>query len=78
MDFGFTGQTVLVIGPTTGLGWATAQLFAALGIPMVATGRDYRRGDELISQIADAGGKGEFIAADLSSLPAVRVSMGSL
>jgi NAD(P)-dependent dehydrogenase (short-subunit alcohol dehydrogenase family) len=78
MNFDFTGQTVLVTGATSGLGRATAQLFAAQGASVIATGRDHRRGKELISQIADAGGAGQFIPADLSSLPAVRELLAEL
>jgi len=78
MSFDFTGQTVLVTGATSGLGRATAQLFAAQGASVVGTGRDHRRGEELISQIAGAGGRGQFIPADLSSLPAVREMLAEL
>jgi NAD(P)-dependent dehydrogenase (short-subunit alcohol dehydrogenase family) len=78
MNFDFTGQTVLVTGATSGLGRATAQLFAEQGASVVATGRDHRRGDELISQIAGIGGKGQFIPADLSSLSAVREMLEEL
>jgi NAD(P)-dependent dehydrogenase (short-subunit alcohol dehydrogenase family) len=78
MQFDFTGQTVLVTGATSGLGRATAQLFAAQGAFVIATGRDHRRGHELISQIGAADGKGEFIPADLSSLPAIREMLDEL
>jgi NAD(P)-dependent dehydrogenase (short-subunit alcohol dehydrogenase family) len=78
MQFDFTGQAVLVTGATSGLGRATAQLMAAQGAAVIATGRDHRRGDELIRQIGDAGGKGEFIPADLSSLQAVRELLAEL
>jgi NAD(P)-dependent dehydrogenase (short-subunit alcohol dehydrogenase family) len=63
-----TGQTALVTGGTAGIGLACARLLARAGAMVVVTGRDQRRGESAVGQIA---GDARFIAADLSDAASV-------
>ena len=68
----FQDQRVLVTGATAGIGRETAQLFAERDAVVIVTGRDEQRGAETVSAIEAAGGRAEFIAADLRDLASVR------
>ncbi len=59
--------TVLVTGGTSGIGRATARLFAARGATVIVTGRDESRGEKVA---AETGGR--FIRADLTRPDEVR------
>jgi NAD(P)-dependent dehydrogenase (short-subunit alcohol dehydrogenase family) len=63
----FEDKTVLVTGATSGIGRAAAEQFAAGGAEVIVTGRDHARGQEVVDVIEGAGGRGRFIAADLSA-----------
>jgi NAD(P)-dependent dehydrogenase (short-subunit alcohol dehydrogenase family) len=58
-------RTALVTGATSNIGRAIATTFAAEGAHVIVSGRSPRRGAEVIEQIHAAGGRAEFIAADL-------------
>lgn len=62
----FEGKTVLVTGSTSGIGRAAAERFGRSGAEVIVTGRDETRGHEVVSTIEGSGGRGRFIAADLS------------
>jgi NAD(P)-dependent dehydrogenase (short-subunit alcohol dehydrogenase family) len=66
----FTGKTALVTGAGAlgGIGAATAALLAQGGASVLINGRDERRGNEVVSEISEAGGQARFILADLSRL----------
>jgi NAD(P)-dependent dehydrogenase (short-subunit alcohol dehydrogenase family) len=55
----------LVTGATSGIGRATALKLAAAGYTVVVHGRDKARGDQVVSEIEQAGGAARFVAADL-------------
>lgn len=55
----------VVTGATSGIGRATAVMFAKEGAQVVATGRNQERGEQLIEEIRANGGKADFIAGDL-------------
>ena len=60
------GRTALVTGATAGIGRAVAMRLAENGAQVVVHGRDARRGAELVSAIAERGGRARFVAADLT------------
>jgi NAD(P)-dependent dehydrogenase (short-subunit alcohol dehydrogenase family) len=67
-----TGTTALVTGATSGIGRATAVLLAQRGAHVLVSGRDATRGDAAVATIRAAGGKADFIAADLADGDSVR------
>src|SRR5690606_4436564 len=67
------GRTVLVTGPTDGLGRAVALELGALGATVIVHGRNRERGEAVMREIEDAGrGSAVFYRADLASLDEVR------
>jgi len=57
--------TALITGGTSGIGRATANKLAQLGIHVLIVGRNVERGDKTVSEIRAAGGKADFISSDL-------------
>src|SRR5260370_13574442 len=66
------GRTALVTGATDGVGRVVAKELGKQGWRVLVHGRDRARGDGLVREIEQAGGKASFLAADLSSLAEVR------
>jgi len=56
----------LITGGTSGIGEATARLFAREGARVALTGRRTELGEQVVRQIRSDGGQGIFIAADVS------------
>jgi NAD(P)-dependent dehydrogenase (short-subunit alcohol dehydrogenase family) len=67
-----TGTTALVTGATSGIGRAAALLLARRGAHVLVSGRDAARGDAVVAKIREAGGKADFVAADLADAGSVR------
>src|ERR1700761_8511630 len=61
----FANKGVLITGSTSGIGEACAQVFAESGARVMVSGRDRARGEGVVAAIAAAGGRAEFLAADL-------------
>lgn len=59
-------KVALITGGTSGIGEATAVLFAAEGAKVAITGRNDARGAALVERIERNGGKAIFIRADVS------------
>ena len=59
-------KTALITGSTTGIGEATARLFAAEGARVMVAGRNEARGAAVLDAIAAAGGDADFTPVDLS------------
>ena len=64
-------RRALVTGATSGIGRAIAQALAAQGVQVLITGRDARRGEEVVAAIRSAGGRADFTVADLASADSV-------
>ncbi|MBL8046589.1 MAG: SDR family NAD(P)-dependent oxidoreductase, partial [Anaerolineales bacterium] len=60
----FKDKVTLITGATSGIGLATARLFAAEGARVAFTGRRREKGEALVREIETAGGRAHFIAAD--------------
>jgi NAD(P)-dependent dehydrogenase (short-subunit alcohol dehydrogenase family) len=58
-------KVALITGATSGIGEATAILFAKEGARVAVTGRDERRGHEVTAQILQSGGKAIFVRTDV-------------
>jgi NAD(P)-dependent dehydrogenase (short-subunit alcohol dehydrogenase family) len=66
MALRLAGEVAVVTGSSHGIGRATAIRFAAEGANVVVTGRDEAAGGEVLGQIAQVGGKGVFVHADMT------------
>src|ERR1700691_3700720 len=64
--------TALITGGTSGIGRATANKLAQLGIHVLVVGRNAERGEKRVDEIRAAGGKGDFISADLQDAASAR------
>ena len=58
-------QVALITGGTSGIGEATALLFAAKGRRVAITGRNEKRGHAVTAAILEAGGKAIFVRTDV-------------
>ncbi|MGB5159828.1 MAG: SDR family NAD(P)-dependent oxidoreductase [Thermoanaerobaculia bacterium] len=58
-------KVALITGGTSGIGRATALLFAQEGARVSITGRDEDRGREVVQEIDQAGGEARFTAGDV-------------
>jgi NAD(P)-dependent dehydrogenase (short-subunit alcohol dehydrogenase family) len=65
-------RTVLITGATDGVGREVARRLGEAGLHVLAHGRDRERGEAIVREIGAAGGRGEFLRADLASLAEVR------
>jgi NAD(P)-dependent dehydrogenase (short-subunit alcohol dehydrogenase family) len=66
------GRTALITGATDGVGRVVARALAQQGWRVLVHGRDRPRGEALVREIEQAGGRAAFLAADLASLADVR------
>jgi NAD(P)-dependent dehydrogenase (short-subunit alcohol dehydrogenase family) len=59
-------KVALITGGTSGIGEATALLFAGEGAKVAITGRNEQRGAEVVARIKERGGDATFFRADVS------------
>jgi NAD(P)-dependent dehydrogenase (short-subunit alcohol dehydrogenase family) len=72
MTNNLTGSTALVTGGNSGIGRATALALGARGAHVVLSGRDARRGEQVVAEIRAQGGTADFVATDLGDEASVR------
>jgi NAD(P)-dependent dehydrogenase (short-subunit alcohol dehydrogenase family) len=69
-------KVALITGGTSGIGEATALLFAREGACVAITGRNAERGKKVVRKIVDEGGEAIFVRADVSVAKDCRHSVG--
>jgi NAD(P)-dependent dehydrogenase (short-subunit alcohol dehydrogenase family) len=67
-------STALITGGTSGIGRAAADKLAQLGIHVIVVGRNAERGQKTVAEIRAAGGKADFISADLQDASSARIA----
>src|SRR5271168_2648629 len=65
MNMRLANKVALITGGTSGIGEATALLFAKEGASVAVSGRNEKRGHVVIEQILQAGGQAIFIRTDV-------------
>jgi NAD(P)-dependent dehydrogenase (short-subunit alcohol dehydrogenase family) len=58
-------QVVLITGALTGIGRATAVIFAQQGAQVIVSGRRDKEGKELVAELRALGAEAEFVRADV-------------
>lgn len=66
------GSAALITGGTSGIGRATANKLAQLGIHVIVVGRNVGRGEKTVAEIHAAGGKADFVSSDLKDASSAR------
>lgn len=65
-------STALITGGTSGIGRATANQLARIGIHVLVVGRNAERGEKTVAEIRTSGGKANFISSDLRDASSAR------
>jgi NAD(P)-dependent dehydrogenase (short-subunit alcohol dehydrogenase family) len=65
-------KTALVTGSTSNIGREVAVAFGGEGAHVIVSGRDDARGQAVVARIRDAGGKADYVRADLDGAVASR------
>ncbi len=61
-----SGKRAIVTGATSGMGRATAALFAREGARLILNGRDPERGAQVLEEVRSCGAEAEFVYGDVS------------
>lgn len=70
MEKRFEGKTALITGAGSGIGAATALLFANQGCKVIVADINEQNGEDIVNRIRHYGGEGYFIPADVSNASA--------
>lgn len=65
-------KVAIVTGSTSGMGRATAELFAREGAKVVVTGRNEERAKEVVDKIKAEGNEAIYVIADMSNMDEVK------
>ena len=65
MDLGVRGKGIVIVGGTSGMGLAAAQVLAAEGASLVLAGRDRDRADRAVASLPDGGGPAYALTVDV-------------
>jgi NAD(P)-dependent dehydrogenase (short-subunit alcohol dehydrogenase family) len=68
-----TGKVALITGASSGIGEATAQLFASEGARVCVVGRNMQRGNSVVENIHKNGGEAFFFSADVTEQEASKM-----
>lgn len=71
INYNFKDKVVLVTGGTSGIGLATARLFATAGAQVIITGRNQEKGDSALALIGEVRNKPRYIPNDQGDNDAV-------
>lgn len=66
------GKVAIVTGSTSGMGRATAELFAREGAKVVVTGRNEKRAKEVVDKIRSEGNEAIYVIADMLKIEDVK------
>src|SRR5690348_1893965 len=69
------GKVALITGGTSGIGEATAVLFAREGARVAITGRNQERGGKIVQRITNEGGEAFFVKCDVRFADQCRASV---
>ena len=72
------GKTAVVTGVASGIGRATARQLAEAGVTVFGADRNTQGGEATLSAIRANGGKGEFLALDLTQADSIDSFVDSL
>jgi NAD(P)-dependent dehydrogenase (short-subunit alcohol dehydrogenase family) len=79
VTFDFTGKAALVIGGTSGIGWATARAFARAGAKVAVCGLAPDPAPEFERELREAGAPDAmFLPLDVRSAPAVECAVAAV
>ena len=71
------GKVSIITGSTSGLGAATAALFAAEGARVVVSGRNEERGAGVVESIRKEGGEATFVRCNLDDEASIEALVAS-